>query len=91
MCYSVYIPHTVQFSISTRWAKRNSQGLWKNVGNTAGLEPSGKVDQAQGQEEEENFGKMLLAACLRDTLLFISQGLMLTLSPYQCREHPAAW
>jgi len=58
------------------------------VENTAGLEPSGKVNQAQGQEEEK-LGEILLAACLRDTLLFISQGLMVTLSPYQCREHPA--
>jgi len=58
------------------------------VENTAGLEPSGKVNQAQGQEEEK-LGEILLAACLRDTLLFISQRLMPTLSPYQCQEHPA--
>lgn len=87
-CFSVHTHYTVQFSISTQWAKRNSQGLWKNIENAAGLEPSGEVNQAQGQEEED-LGEMLLAACLTDTLLFISQGLMPTLSPHQCREHPA--
>lgn len=53
MCFSVHTHYTVQFSISTQWAKRNSQGLWKNIENAAGLEPSGEVNQAQ---EEDRFG-----------------------------------